>query len=126
MAAGLEIVLPPERRHIEIMAPSLWALILCVLIRICMMIYYPIATIIGSDAVFATASAVVGLQNGEDWIWDTGASMDLIGKQDATQLTETDKIALNPPINIDTASGKTSVEFKVECQCLPLNQTVTP
>ena len=70
----MEIVLPLERRRIEILAPTLWALILCVLIRICMIVYNPIAEILRSDAVFATASAVVGLQNGADWIWDTGAS----------------------------------------------------
>ena len=52
--------------------------------------------------------------------------MDLIGEQDATQLTEKDKTILDPPMKIDTASGKTSVDFKVECQCKPLNQTVTP
>ena len=66
------MVLPPERRRIEIMAPTLWALILCVLIRIGMLGYNPIAEILGSGAVFVTASAVVGLQNGEEWIWGTG------------------------------------------------------
>ncbi len=62
MVTGVEIVLPPQRRRIKILAPTLWALIVCVLIRVCMMVYNPITAILGSDAVFATASAVVGLR----------------------------------------------------------------
>ena len=52
--------------------------------------------------------------------------MDLIGKQDAMNISEKDKIMLDPPIQIDTASGKNSVEFSVEAYCHPLDQTVTP
>ena len=29
-------------------------------------------------------------------------------------------------MKIDTASGKTTVDFEVDGQCIPLNQTVTP
>ena len=92
MVTGVEIVLPLERRRIKNLAPTLRALLLCVLIRICRMVCNPIAEILGSDAVFAAASAVVGLQNGEDWIWDTGASLELIGEQDATRLPNETKL----------------------------------
>ena len=60
---------------------------------------------------------MVGLQHGGDWIWDTGASMDLIGKQDTVNIAAQDKIMLEPPIRIDTASGKASVDFSVEAYC---------
>ena len=33
---------------------------------------------------------------------------------------------MDPRMKIDTASGKIEVEFEVECQCEPLNQTLAP
>ena len=115
------------KRSMSIMAPSLWAFIVCVFIKLCMMILSPLATDFGRENVlFANTAAVVGLQHGEEWIWDTGASMDLIGKQDAMNIMEKDKIMFDPPISIDTASGKTSVDFSVEAYCNPIGQTVTP
>ena len=93
-----------------------------------MMAFCPIATTLGNDNVLYayTNIVMVGLQHGGDWIWDTGASMDLIGKQDTVNMTEKDKITLDPPIRIDTAAGKTTVDYSVEAYCEPLGQTVYP
>ena len=121
------MALPHEKKHVRIIASSLWALLLCVLIRVCMMVFSLTATILGSDNVlFAAPAAVVGLQHGGDWICDTGAAMNLIGKQDTVNITEQDKMMRDPPLRIDTASGKAPVDFSVEAYCKPLDQTVTP
>ena len=41
-------------------------------------------------------------------------------------MTEKDKITLDPPIRIDTAAGKTTVDYSLEAYCEPLGQTVYP
>ena len=79
-----------------------------------------------TTCLYAYTTAVVGLQHGGDWILDTGDSMDLIGKQDTVNMTEKDKIMPDPPIRVDTASGKTSVDCSVEAYCQPLDQTIHP
>ena len=72
----------------------------------------------------ATPSAVTATKHGDDWIWDSGASLNLIGVQDTADMTEKDKIYLNPPITINTAAGQQVVDYKVLAYCQPLAQWV--
>ena len=51
---------------------------------------FDVSAILGEVVYVATPSAVVATQHGDDWIWDSGASLHLIGVQDTVNLSEAD------------------------------------
>ena len=125
------MALPPSKAHVRIVKPSCWtllkALCLCMLLAVCTTVIYPVLNaFLGQDVLVATPSAVIATAHGDDYIWDSGASMDLLGSQDIPDLAEKDKIYLDPPLPIDTAAGRQYVEYKVKTWCKPFMQWIYP
>ena len=86
------MALPTGDKNVRIAESSRWALLkplcLCIFVTVFSMAGDPIANaIFGQGVLYAAPSAVLGIQNGDDWIWDSGASMDLIGVQDTVNMT---------------------------------------
>ena len=127
LVTGAELPVIPEVRKVRIAGSTCWtllkALLLCILIAVCSTVF-DVSAILGEVVHVATPSAVVATQHGDDWIWDSGASLHLIGVQDTVNLSEADKIPCIPPTVIDTAGGQQVVDYKVLAFCKPIMQWV--
>ena len=121
------MALPQDTKCIKFNKVSCWTLlkafVLCMFVAICSAVFNAVGCHWWeSNSVGATSSALVATQNGDNYIWDTGASTNLMGVQSTVGLTDADKIMLDPPIDIDTAAGPHQVAFKVKAWCKPLAQ----
>ena len=115
LVTGAELPVIPEVKKVRIAGSTCWtllkALLLCILVTVCSLVF-DTSAILGEVVHVATPSAVVATQHGDDWIWDSGASLHLIGVQDTVNLSDADKIPCIPPTVIDTAGGQQVVDYK--------------
>ena len=116
-------------KSVRISRVSCWtlikALVLCMFVAICSVV----SCFVGHNwlsivSEVATPSLFVATRNGDEYIWDTGASIDLIGEQDTDKLTKADKVPLDPPLIIDTAAGPHKANSKHKIWCKPLGQWI--
>ena len=123
------MVLPTNAKTLSIANASFWtlskALFLCIFVAICSVLSCVVShNWLSTVSDVATPSVFVATRNGDEYIWDSGASIDLVGTQDIDRLTEADKIVMDPPQVIDTAAGPHKVDFKVKVWCKPLRQWI--
>ena len=104
------MALPRDAKTIKFSKVSCWTLMkaffLCMSVAICSVVLSLVGhNWLSTDSEMAVPSSLAATRNGDDYIWDTGASIDLMGVQDATNLSDADKITLNPPLAIETVAG---------------------
>ena len=117
MAAGSELVLPKDTKTVKFSRVSCWTLIkalaLCIFVAICSVVScFVCQNWLSTVSDVAVPSIFVATRNGDEYIWDTGASIDLIGVQDTDGLTKADKVPMDPPMITDTAAGPHKFDFK--------------
>eukprot|EP00971_Amphidinium_carterae_P026469 522097-Amphidinium_carterae.1 len=80
----------------------------------------------GIDQDVHSCAGVVDYSVQRKWIVDSGAGVDLIGKEHTSKDESENATRCNRPVRLSTANGRTSVEERVCCEVQNLNVVVNP